>query len=538
MYEQANEKDKATCKYIENKHSKLKNNKVNWEQYWQELTRYYIPNKDDVWGFDTPGMRKGEELYDSTGRRCSEKLAAFLHSRLSNPSVQWFAFSTGDEDLDNDQDVALYLQTAATVVNNTLNNSNFHIEIHEVYLDLTSICTGHLQIEEDEDEIVRFESTPIYSCAINENFKGLVDTFYYEKKYTVERLIDKYGIENVGKRVADLQYKEPMTEFCVLHAIEPSRYMPENVRHPIMEYTSVHILKDENVILKRGGFEETPVAVPRFMKISGEVYGRGPSMYALPDVKTANSMMGTWLKGAQLAVNPPVQVPDEGALLPVKLKPNGVNYYRAGSQDRIEPILLGANPQLGHQIIELLHAQIEKTFHIDQIQVAENDRMTAYEVQTRKDENFRSFSPFLSRMPYELHSIAILRTFGILSRRGLLPAVPQILAKTKLEVKFVSQMARAQESIEGDTTMRVLEMAGGLIGMNQESADMLDFDKHMVRIYQKYGAPLDLLRGKTDVSKIREQRAQAQQEAMQAQLAKTNAEAGRNAAQADNMMRG
>lgn len=535
--EYVDEKTKAICKSITEKNALLKGKKSPWESYWKELLRFYQPNKDDVWGNESDAQRKGEELFDSTGRMSSEKLASFLHSALSNPSIQWFDFSTGNEGLDVDQEVAEWLQTAAKTTNNILNNSNFHVEIHEVYLDLTSICTGHLQIEEDEDDVVRFEATPIYNCAISEGNKGLVDTFYYEKNYTVQSLIDTYGFDNVGKKIQDIQYKEPLREICVIQAIEPSRYMPPEVRHPTMEFTSVHIIKDDHIILKKGGFEETPVAVPRFMKISGEAYGRGPSMYALPNVKTANSMMATWLRGAQLAINPPLQMPDEGVLLPVRFIPNGVNYYRAGSQDRIEPIVTGANPGIGNQIIEVLQSRVKEAFYIDQLHLVENDRMTATEVSTRKDEFLRTFSPILTRIPYELHTIAIMRTFHIASRKGLIPPPPPAIAKAKLEIKFVSQLARAQDTIEGETLVRALTMASNLTQLKPEVADLIDGDKHLVRIYKNYGASLDLLTKPNDVKKIRESRQKQMEEARQAELAKVGTEAGKNQAQAESMMR-
>lgn len=528
---QNNSKDKELCQFIINKSEKLKLYKSNWEAHWKELARYFLPEKDNVWGGQVPGEKKGNYLFDSTGRRSSERLASALHGMLTNPSVQWFSFSTGDSKIDNTLENAKWLQDAARAVNSILNNSNFQSEIHEVYLDLCSLHTSHLRVEEDDIEIVKFQSRPIYECSISENYRGVIDTVHYEYMRTLDQLFDEFR-DTLPQELIELRQRDPLKEYTIIHAIEPSDRMPEKLRHPMMPFTSVHILKEEFVILKVAGFEENPCIISRFYKLSGEMYGRGPAMYALPDVKTANQMMKVWLEGAQLAINPPLQVPDEGVLLPVRFTPGGTNYYRADSKDRIEPIITGANPQIGNQIIELIHANIQKAFYIDQLHLVESDRMTATEVMQRRDEQLRSLSPILGRLMYELHAPIILRVFGIATRRGLIQPPPAELRSNKLEIKFVSQLARAQESVEGDAAVRALQTVMGLAQADPTIMDVLDLDATAKFIYKSYGSPLHLLRKDKDTKDIRAKREQAQAQAQQAELDQMNSQSSKNMAEA------
>ena len=525
--------DKALSVYIIEKHAKLKLGKSTWESHWKELTTYFLPEKDKVWGGGVPGEKKGQALFDSIGRRSSERLASALHGMLTNPSVQWFSFSTGIVTLDNKLENATWLQDTAKIINSILNSSNFQSEIHEAYLDLTSLCTSHLRVEEDEIEIVRFQSRPIYECSISENYKGTIDTMYYEYERTLDQVVDEYGkTGKLPEKLLALQHKDPLKKLTIIQAIEPTHRLPEGLRHPLLPITSVHILKEEHVILKVSGFEENPCIVSRFYKLSGEMYGRGPSMYALPDTKTCDQMMKVWLEGAQLAINPPLQMPDEGVLLPVRFVPGGTNYYRADSKDRIEPIITGANPQVGHQIIELLHMNIEKAFYIDQLHLVESDRMTATEVMQRRDEQLRSLSPILGRLMYELHAPIIQRVFGIASRRGLLPQIPQELAKAKLEVRFTSQLAKAQESIDGDAVTRAFQVVGGMAQIDPSIIDIMDLDEHARYLYKSYGAPLHLLHTEKETKDIREQKQKVQQAGQQAQLDQMNSQSMKNMAQA------
>jgi hypothetical protein len=529
---QNNSGDKVLCQYIIDKNAKLKAYKSTWEAHWKELATYFLPDKQDIWGGYTPGSKRGQEIFDSTGRRSAERLASALHGMLTNPSVQWFSFSTGNHEVDNKLENAKWLQDTAKKINSVLNNSNFQSEIHEVYLDLTSIHTSDLQVEEDDDEVVRFCSRPIYQCSIAENYKGVIDTVHYDYKVTLDQLYDKFR-DALPESLIELRTKDPLKEYTIIHAIEPSDRLPEGLKHPMMPFTSVHILKEEFIKLKVAGFQENPCIISRFYKISGEMYGRGPAMYALPDVKTANAMMKTWLEGAQLAINPPLQLPDEGVLLPVRFTPGGINYYRADSKDRIEPIITGANPQIGEQIIELLHSNIQKAFYIDQLHLVENDRMTAAEVMQRRDESLRTLSPILGRLLYELHAPIILRVFGIASRRGLIDPLPTDLKKEKLEVKFVSQLARAQDSIEGDAAVRAFQVIAGMAQLDPSVLDALDFDEFSKYISKSYGAPLHLLRTDKAVKELRAKKEQMQQQAQQAQLDQMNSQSTKNMAQAN-----
>ena len=55
-------------------------------------------------------------------------------------------------------------------------------------------------------------------------------------------------------------------------------------------------------------------------------------MTALPDVKMLNEMSKTTIKAAQKQVDPPLLVPDDGFILPVRTVPGGLNFYRAGTE--------------------------------------------------------------------------------------------------------------------------------------------------------------------------------------------------------------
>ena len=70
-------------------------------------------------------------------------------------------------------------------------------------------------------------------------------------------------------------------------------------------------------------------------------------MNALPDTKMLNKMAETTIRAAQKQIDPPLMVPDDGFMMPVRTTPGALNFYRTGTRDRLEPLQIGANNPLG-----------------------------------------------------------------------------------------------------------------------------------------------------------------------------------------------
>ena len=174
-----------------------------------------------------------------------------------------------------------------------------------------------------------------------------------------------------------------------------------------MEYESGHIISI-------GGFKESPYVIPRYLKASTEQYGRSPGMNALPDVKVLNKMVENSLKAAAKQIDPPLLIPDDGMLAPVRMSPGSINYYRSGSRDRIEPLNINANNATTLNAENQRRDAIVKMFHVDQLVISENRNMTATEVLQRQEEKMRILGPVLGRLQSELLSPLIIRIFNIM----------------------------------------------------------------------------------------------------------------------------
>jgi hypothetical protein len=243
-------------------------------------------------------------------------------------------------------------------------------------------------------------------------------------------------------------------------------------------------------------------------------------MNALPDAKTVNKMKEISLDASQMAIRPPVQLPDDGFILPLKFKPGGSNFYRSGTNDRIEPVFKGSDMRVDLSDKELAdHRQrIRNAFYIDQLQLQEGPQKTATEVNAIVEQQMRLLGPMLGRQQSELLQTLISRLFGVSYRRNLLKPLPAKLAKMRnLSVKYTSVIARAQRINEGMNINRALDAMVPFINLDPNAKDIIDAENGVKGVARIYGLPTTMIRGKKDIETIRKARAQAQQEMIQQQ---------------------
>jgi len=513
----------------------LMTDRKNWDSHWDEVAKFVVPRKDNVYGQASPGEKRANRLFDSEGIRANDELAAFLHGMMTNPSQIWFNLSTGDNELDRNKNVSAWLYDTTNKMIRALNNSNFQTEILETYTDLGSIGTTVLRIEEDDDEIIRFHSSPIYSVAIDENSKGVIDTVIRKFEYSLRQIIQEYGEDMLSEDERTGMSADPNQKFEIVHMVSPrgDKDRLGKIGTSKMKFKSVHVLRQGQKVLRESGFEEWPYAVPRWSKTNEEKYGRSPAMKSLSDIKMINSMKKVSIQSAQLAGAPPLQIPDNGFLTPLNLQPFGRNYKRQGLKDKVEPLFVGGNVNISIEFIEMIKQTIRAAFFIDKLNLVENDRMTATEVMQRRDEQFRLLGPILGRLTRELLKPIIDRVYGIMERKELFKDLPSEIENAKLDIKYVSSIAQAQLTTQSENIVRAIQATGVILEFQPEVMDNIDGDALLKHNIDIYNVDPSVIRKDKEVEGIREGRAKQQQQAAEQEQMQAEAETINKVGQVD-----
>ena len=77
-----------------------------------------------------------------------------------------------DEDVENEDEAKIWLESATDAMYTAFNRSNFQQEIFEAYHDLIAFGTSCLMIEEDQEDVLNFSARHIKEIYIQENKKG------------------------------------------------------------------------------------------------------------------------------------------------------------------------------------------------------------------------------------------------------------------------------------------------------------------------------------------------------------------------------
>ena len=512
-------------KNLLSRYERLEGQRQNWETHWQEVADYMQPRKADVTKQRARGDKRMEQVFDSSPIQAVELLAASLHGMLTNPSTPWFTLRFKDEEIENEDEAKLWLEASTDAMYTAFNRSNFQQEIFELYHDLITFGTAAMFIEEDDDDIIKFSTRHINEVFIAENDKGRIDTIYRRFKISARAAMQKFG-EAVSSDVQSAFKKDPYKEVEILHAVYPrTDFNPNKKDKKNMPFESVYIEFKNGNELSVSGFREFPFVVPRYLKASNEIYGRSPAMTALPDVKMLNEMCKTTIKAAQKQVDPPLLVPDDGFLLPVRTVPGGLNFYRSGTRDRIEPLNIGANNPLGLNMEQQRRDSIRAVFYVNQLMMQDGPQMTATEVIQRNEEKMRLLGPVLGRLQSELLKPLIDRVFAVLLRNNMLPQAPEFLSGRDVEIEYVSPLAKAQKSTELQSIMRAVEILGSLANV-APVFDYVNFDNLVKHLADIVGVPQKILKTQSQVNAERQQSAQQQEQMQSMQQLQQVAKAG------------
>ena len=532
--------------------NKLKAQRGTWESHWQDLTNFVLPNESDFNLKRSKGDKRTTLVYDSTGIHANEMLAAGLHGMLTNPASNWFSLrvkNSMDSFADN-AEAKQWLEETTNVILAELSAPDvaFPSHIHEYYLSLCSVGTACMFVGEPTTrEGISFRSIHIDEIFIAENADGIVDTVFRIFKMTVRQIVQKWGEKSLSPRIQRMyEKKEFDKEVELFHCVYPRDDVDKGKKAATMlPVASVYIDEKEKHVLAEGGFDEMPYMVGRWSKTVGEVFGRSPAMTALPDIKMLQEIMKTTIKAAQKVVDPPLLVPDDGVLGPVRTIPGGLNYYRASTGARIEPLQTGGNIGLSYEMMNDLRERIRTTFFLDQLQFQGTPRMTATEVVERTERTLRLLGPTLGRLQSEFLGPMIERIYGVLVRAGRLPEPPESISELELKIEYVSPLARAQRQTETQGIMRTLEFVGPIAGMDPQAAQIIKGADTVRHIAELNGVPPMLLKSDDDLMaemQAQQQAQAAQQQMMQgaevmdmmqkgANVAKTAGEAGLNLVQ-------
>lgn len=496
---------RLNAKELIERHKKALTRKDNWRSIYEDCYRYALPQRNLYDGYyegNIPGQGKMNVVFDSTAIDSTQRFANKIQSGLFPPYKKWCRLEPGNEIPENNQQqvqgaLDLYLDKLFAV----LRQSNFDLAMGEFILDL-AVGTAVMLVQPGDDlNPISFTPVPQYLVALEEGPYGSIDNVYRRMKLRGEAILRQWPDANVPKDLLEFMERKPGEEIELLEATVYNKDKGNYCYHVVHE-------KSESELVYRE-MDNTPWIVSRFTKVAGEVYGRGPLVSALPDIKTLNKTKELLLKNASIAISGVYTASDDGVLNPqtIKIVPGAViPVARNGGPQgaSLSPLPRAGDFNVTQLVINDLVMSIKKMLMDESLPPDNMSARSATEIVERMKELAQNLGASFGRLITETMVPIVRRVLTIMDSKGLIE-LPLKVNGLEVKVVPISPLAKAQNLEEINELMQVWQMCqalgpGGVATMKP--------DKIADYIADKMGI-------QTSVRTTEEERIEIQKQAMQ-----------------------
>lgn len=508
--------NKLTVEQIMQRHKLAQNRKEDFRSLYEDAMEYALPQRNLYSGdyeTNSGGRKKMTRVFDSTAINSTQRFANRLQSGIFPPQRKWCRLEPGS---DIPQERRAEAQIALDLYNDkmfaVLKQSNFDIAMGEFLLDL-SVGTAVMLVQPgDSISPINFIPVPQYLVAFEEGANGQVDNVYRRMRLKGEALNQQWPDITIPQDLQVMINDKPTEE---IDLVEATVYDYERGDYC---YHVIHPKSKSELVYRR--VKTSPWVVSRYMKVAGEIYGRGPVLTALPDIKTLNKTLELLLKNASLAITGVYTAADDGVLNPatVRIVPGAIIPVarNGGSQgDALKPLPRAGDFNVSQIIINDLRANIKRTLLDESLPPDNMSARSATEVVERMKELAQNLGSAFGRLINETMIPIVSKMLEVMDQGGLID-LPLRVNGLEVKVSPVSPLAMAQNMDEIGNIMQFMQIAQS---MGPEGQMAIKAGAVVDYVADKLGIPAILRNSPQERKQMAEQAMQMAQQAQQQQQA-------------------
>ena len=456
-----------------------------FEDLYRDAYEFALPQRQlyGYWEGNSQGNKKMTRVFDSTAITSTQRFANRLQSGIFPPQRKWCRLEPGtDIPADRTAQAQAVLDAYNDKMFAVLKQSNFDIAIGEFLLDLAVGTAGMLVQPGDDVQTINFIPVPMFLIAYEEGANGQVDKIFRRMRMKGEAITQQWRDAEIPVDVAQRIEQKPTDE---VELLEATLYDPERgdwCYHVVDKTTK------QELVYRRTN--TNPWVIARYMKVAGEIYGRGPLLTALPDIKTLNKTLELLLKNASLAVAGVYTAADDGVLNPqtVKLLPGAIIAVarNGGPQgESLKPLPRSGDFNVSQIVINDLRQNIKRVLLDESLPPDNMSARSATEVVERMKELAQNLGSAFGRLINETMVPLVGRILGVMDEKGMID-LPLRVNGLEVKVSPVAPLAMAQNMEEVNAIMQFMQITATMGNEGQlaiKAGDAIDF------IGDKLGVP-------------------------------------------------
>lgn len=462
-----------------------------------------------------------------------------LFSNLCPPSVKWFDINPGSEFKENYEFKSFLNHASQLYYEKLYSGTNFATEIFSATENAGSIGTICTSVEYDDEKMsLKFKTHDIAEFYVEESRLGDKDTVYRCIPMSALQIVNTFNADGdkipqeIQENASSLENSKSAKVYEIIHYVAPNRNRKYNdkgeaeLNKKNSPFVSIYIDRKSKEIIRFSGFERNPYTVGCIDTPVHGVYSDSPTQRGLRTAKYLNKSFTAYARANQMVIEPPVAL-DLAAysnLIPeYYFEPNAVNLYDSGNGKYNPPQFYTppANMPVTMDFMERLTKTIDNFFNTDLFTMITNlntqsgRQRTAYEIQQLVNEKNNMILPLIARFLDEFLSPLLLKGFLLLLEKGEFGTLAKLNIKD-IKIEYSSPLALAAKRSKIAGTMSAIEQIAPLLQLNPQILDVINFDNFVRDICETSGASENHLLKKSELEKLRNDKAAAQSQQVQA----------------------
>ena len=492
------------------RHDMAMRKKDDFRDLYEDAYEFALPQRnlyDGYWEGKVGGSKKMNRVFDSTAISSTQRFANRIQSGIFPPQRKWCRLEPGPDIPDErraEAQAALDVYTEKFFA--TMKQSNFDIAMGEFLLDL-AVGTAVMMVQPGDDvNPINFIPVPQYLVSFEEGANGQVDNVYRRMRIKVEAVSRQWPDAKIedGSQLARLIQDKPTEDVELIEATVFDAKRGDYCYHVIYKESK------QEIVYRR--MKVSPWVVSRYMKVAGEIYGRGPLITALPDIKTLNKTLELLLKNASLAIAGVYTAADDGVLNPatVKIVPGAIIPVarNGGPQgESLRPLLRAGDFNVSQIVINDLRQNIKRVLLDESLPPDNMSARSATEVVERMKELSQNLGSAFGRLINETMVPLVTKILQVMDDRGIIE-LPLRVNGLEVRVAPVAPLAMAQSMEEVNNMLQFAQIAQTAGPQGQMA---IKFDEMLDLIAEKLGIPQRVRTTKEERMVMMEQAAQAAQ---------------------------
>lgn len=429
--------------------------KSDWLTHFEEAYRYSIPHRNTF--FDqTKGKKKNTDVFDSTAVLGVPSFATKMQSIMVPPWREWSKLAPGPdvpkEQRDNKR-IKLLMADQTDIMFSHINHSNFSLQVHESFQDL-AVSTGCFDVMAGPlgGKSLVFNAIPLTELSLEEGPQSTIETTYRDLSIPARHIGRQWPGAVLPMELEKLVKEKPGTKVDFVEAVI---FNPDT-----LSWEGAAIWKAKKERIWGATWNTNPRIVFRWSVTPGELFGRGPIMQVLPDIKTANKVVEFILRNAAIMVAGMWTATTDSALNPYNFRPTPGSVIPVASNDRNNPTIKAlersGDLRIGFEVLTQLQETIKRAL-FQHLREPSDAVISATQFAIEDRELVNQIGSSFGRLQTEVVESTVNRTVDVLSRRQSM--APLKIDGRQVTLKHTSPLARAQDMDDILTLSRTLETA-------------------------------------------------------------------------------